>query len=162
MDLFYAVLFEIPSVLLVYFLIDNQLCGRIKLLSLGSFGCAVAFTLIWWFEEQFLVLSVIIFQFFIRIIFLSFVPLVAESYSTQYRSLGQGFSFSLGRLSGATAPLLIYPLYVRNHYTPFLSAFIALFFILGVSLFYPLNLTNKPLDQKIQEEKQTLEQKKVD
>lgn len=90
LDLFYTVIVEIPATIIVYFLIDYPFWGRIRIVNVGAFFCAVSFGVIWWYQERYLVLGLTAFKFFTRISYLAFFPLVIESYSTIYRSMGIG------------------------------------------------------------------------
>lgn len=89
------------------------------------------------------------FNFFARIIFLAFTPLVTESYNTVYRSLGIGFCICLGRISGAISPLVIFPMHSRDPYEPFLLGLAFMLIIFFIMLTYPQDRTLKPLDGNI-------------
>lgn len=89
-DLFWTVIIEIPAVFAVVYLIDKPWCGRKKIINFGFFFTVLSLWLIWYYKKTYLVLGLVLFKFFTRIAFLAFYPLVAESYSTVYRSLGIG------------------------------------------------------------------------
>jgi len=67
--------------------------------------------------------GLLFFKFFIRLTALALVPLILESYSTLYRSLGIGSTFALGRIAGFISPFIIFPIYEYDNYLPFLIGF---------------------------------------
>jgi hypothetical protein len=111
LDLFWTVLVEIPAVFIVGYLIDKPWMGRIKIIYVGFTFTILALFIIWYYRNLYLVWGLVCFKFFIRIAYLAFNPLVAESYSTVYRSLGIGSCSGVGRIAGAFAPALIFPIY---------------------------------------------------
>ena len=141
LDLFWTIASEIPAVFLVFFLIDEPKWGRVRIVLIGLLFSAISLAVIWYFEDRFLVSALSFFNFFARIIFLAFTPLVTESYNTIYRSLGIGFSICLGRISGAISPLIIFPIYYQNAYEPFLIGLVIVFLIFCIMLSYPTDLT---------------------
>ena len=90
--------------------------------------------------------GLILFKFFIRLTVLSLVPLILESYSTLYRSLGIGSSFALGRIAGFISPFIVFPVYEFDHYLPFLIGFFVMIGLMLILFTFPRDLTQKPLD----------------
>ena len=167
LDLFWTVIIEIPAVFAVVYLIDKPWCGRKRIIIFGFFFTTIFLWVIWYYKRTYLVLGLVGFKFFTRTAFLAFYPLVAESYSTVYRSLGIGACQGIGRIAGAFAPAIIFPLYYRDNYQPFLLAMISELLMFIIMLTYPYDLTQLPLDIEhfsmdvIQEEykKQVLDEK---
>lgn len=73
--------------------------------------------------------------------------LFAESYNTSHRSLGLGVTMAIGRVGGTISPLIIYPIFYANNYYPFYLTSFAFIIMLVVTFTYPIDLTQKPLDQ---------------
>lgn len=109
LDLFYTVIIELPAVLLVVLFIDK--IGRLPIILIGTTASIIAVFIIWYWRATHLLLGLIAFKFFNRMTFLSFTPLVLESYSTIYRSLGIGTTMAFGRAAGFFSPAIILPLY---------------------------------------------------
>ncbi|CAD8179099.1 unnamed protein product [Paramecium pentaurelia] len=150
LDLFYTVLIEIPAVLLVVCLIDR--IGRLSIILIGTMTSMITVFIIWYWKARFLLIGLIIFKFFNRMIFISFTPLVLESYSTLYRSLGTGTTIAFGSSTGFFSPAIILHLYQKDNYSPFLLSFFILIMMTIIFATYPKDLTRKPLDIKFQKE----------
>ncbi|CAK58180.1 unnamed protein product (macronuclear) [Paramecium tetraurelia] len=150
LDLFYTVLIEIPAVLLVVCLIDR--IGRLPIILIGTVTSAIAIFIIWYWKARFLLLGLVTFKFFNRMIFISFTPLVLESYSTVYRSLGTGTTIAFGSATGFISPAIILHLYEKDNYSPFLVSFFILIIMTIIFATYPRDLTRKPLDIKFEKE----------
>lgn len=82
------------------------------------------------------------FKFFIRMTFLAIIPLIVESYSTIYRTMGIGSTLGLGKIAGALAPLIMFPIYDYDHYMPFSVGMVSLLLIGLIALSYPKEMTN--------------------
>ena len=72
---------------------------------------------------------------------LCFGPLIAESYSTLHRSIGIGTALSIGRISGAIAPFVLYPIFLEDKWKPFLIYGYLSIIALVVIATYPVDLT---------------------
>lgn len=91
MEYLYIVLIEIPAVVIVYCLIDSPKWGGRKVMTIfGLTMQGIFMFIVWYFEERFLISGIVSFEFFARVTYLAFVPLVTESYNTIYRSMGIG------------------------------------------------------------------------
>lgn len=129
---------------MVYFVID--LCGRIPIELISNVLNIVAIFAVWRWREYYLMVGLIVFKFFFRISILAFLPLVVESYSTPYRSMGIGTTTALGRMVGFIAPAIVFPIYEQDHYLPFFYAGLCLVAFTIVLSTFPKDLTRKPLD----------------
>ena len=98
-----------PAVLLVVCLIDR--IGRLSIILIGTITSMITVFIIWYWKARFLLIGLIIFKFFNRMIFISFTPLILESYSTLYRSLGTGTTIAFGSATGFFSPAIILHLY---------------------------------------------------
>jgi hypothetical protein len=146
-DLMLTVIVEIPATIIVFLIIDNPTYGGRKRITI--IGCAfeiVVLWVLWYYEARFLVIGLSAFKFFTRISSLAFHPLVTESYSTVYRSLGIGSSHGIGRVFGSLAPLVFFPIYEMNKYAVFMWAFVCKIFMLIVVATFPKDATQLPLD----------------
>jgi MFS family permease len=150
-DIFYTIIAEVPVAIIVVLLIDRV--GRLPLILVGiSLSIVFAF-IIWHWRIRHLLIGFIAFRFFNRMTFISISPLVVESYSTVYRSLGIGTTTAVGRVGGFVSSAIFFPLYNKDNYIPFFFSmllFMILFFIFAT---FPRDLTNKPLDLRYDEEK---------
>lgn len=108
-DIFYTIVVEIPAVLFVYFFIDYW--GRVPIGVLSSFINIFAVLAIWYWREVYLMVGLLVYKFFFRMTMLATVPLIIESYSTAYRSMGIGTTAALGRMVGFIAPAIVFPIY---------------------------------------------------
>jgi hypothetical protein len=137
LDLFWTVLVEIPAIIIVFYLIDKPWCGRKLIVLFGFFCTFVTLAILYHYERRFLVIGLASFKLFTRFAFLAFIPLVAESYSTIYRSYGIGSCQGVGRIAGAFTPAIIFPIYFNDNYKPFLVAMISEIFMFLIMLTYP-------------------------
>lgn len=102
---------------------------------------------IWYFKISIIIIGLIVFKFCCKINWGTLNVLFAESYHTLYRSLGVGTTMAMGRIAGSIVPFIIYPIYFTDNYLPFIICS-GLSLIVGILLiFYPIDLTKKPLDQ---------------
>ncbi|CAD8202470.1 unnamed protein product [Paramecium octaurelia] len=146
LDLLYTVLIELPAVLVVVCLIDK--IGRLPIILIGTATSMISVFIIWYWRAKYLLLGLVAFKFFNRMTFLSFTPLVLESYSTIYRSLGIGTTIAFGRAAGFLSPAIVLPLYQKDNYSPFLVSIFIMFIMIIIFATYPKDLTRKPLDIK--------------
>jgi len=150
LHLFYTVIIEIPAVVLVYIFIDDW--GRLPI-AIGAVSCCLfSMSLVAIWKGEMLMTGLLGFKCFIRMTFLAVIPLIVESYSTVYRTLGIGSSLALGKISGAIAPAILFPIYDINHYAPFNVGLIVLILIGVILLSYPSDKTMAQLDVKEEKE----------
>lgn len=103
---------------------------------------------IFYFEESFLLVGLALTLFAGRFVSICSVPMISESYSTVYRSMGLAISTAVGRATGAFAPFFLYEIYIYNKWLIFLFAAGVIFLCFLVTLTYPIDMTNQPLDEE--------------
>lgn len=142
MEYLFIVLVEVPAVFIVYCLIDSPKWGRRKNITIFGFTMQGTFMfLVWYYEEKFLVSGIVSFKFFARITSLAYSPLVTESYNTVYRSMGIGAVACITKVSGTLAPLIFFPIYLRDKYAIFLYGMMATVCMIPILVTYPSDLT---------------------
>lgn len=132
---------EIPAVFLFAFLVDKKEAGRIRMTFLGFAVTALIWIIIYFGREPTIASCTIISRFTQRIVYIGLNVLEAESYPTAFRSLGVGSGQASGKLFGALAPFIYFPIYYADPYLPFLLS--AIFCIAGaiITAFHPVDLT---------------------
>ena len=71
-----------------------------------------------------------------------------ESYSTEYRAVGLTTLGASGRMFSAISPFIVYEMYVRNNYLPFLVFATVILIPAIVMLTFPVEATGKELDDQ--------------
>ncbi|KAL4432738.1 hypothetical protein ABPG74_011559 [Tetrahymena malaccensis] len=146
-ELFVATLGEVPASIIVYFFIDVQSVGRLKILNITLLLSTISLFLIFLIKEPFLLAGLVCIKFFSRFTGLCSTPLISESYDTIHRSLGLGFCTAVGRAMGAISPFILYEIYLFNKWIVFLIFASLVFITFLIFLSYPADKTSKPLDQ---------------
>jgi hypothetical protein len=138
---------EIPAILLVCLLIDNEKYGgRPRCTCFGLVVLAIVQLLIWNFKQPVVFVGQIFQRFSIRVVWSCLNALPAESYSTVYRSSAVGAAQGLGKLASSISPFPILWLYYKDHYLPFLICSLFSLITLFLVLIFPRNATLQPLD----------------
>ncbi len=105
-DVLIVTLGEFPALPVVYYTIDNKVMGR-KLSLILSFAFLICLHLgIFFFRRSLLVVGIFAINFFMRVMYQNMNVLCTEAYSTTYRSVGAGWNWGLGRLSGFAGIIL--------------------------------------------------------
>lgn len=135
---------ELPAIFLMLYTIDNY--GRLSTLIFSTTILLLILASIWFWRINIIIFGLIVFKFCCKINWGTLNVLFAESYHTLYRSLGVGTTMAMGRIAGSIVPFVIYPIYFSDNYLTFLLCS-GLSLIMGILLiFYPVDLTKKPLD----------------
>ena len=71
-----------------------------------------------------------------------------ESYSTEYRAVAITTLGATGRIFSAISPFIVYEIYVRNNYLPFLVFAIGISIPAFVMLTFPAESTGKEIDDQ--------------
>lgn len=147
-DLAVSVLGEIPSYILLYYIIELKMFGRRKsLIWTFGLGALCYFGAYYWAEKHFL-FFIFLAKFFVNSAFGLIYPFTSELYSTSHRATGLGCCSAASRIGGMVMPwITIYALK---------SSVTAPFLIFGVSCclaaiscaLIPYDTTGVPLDQE--------------
>lgn len=102
----------------------------------------------WHIEQKFLLIGLIATRFFFRLKGGLIAVVYTESYSTEYRAVALTTLGASGRIFSAISPFVVYEIYVKNNYLPFL-VFAWVCLIPAVALLtYPVEATGKELDDQ--------------
>ncbi|CAK59584.1 unnamed protein product (macronuclear) [Paramecium tetraurelia] len=136
---------EIPAIFVMLYSIDKF--GRLSTLLFSTSVLTLILFSTWHWKLYIIITGLAIFKFCCKINCGTLNVLFAESYHTLYRSLGLGTTNAMGGIAGSLAPFVVFPIYFYNYYLPFLICGVFSLFTLILLIFYPIDLTKKPLDQ---------------
>lgn len=111
------------------------------MLNVTIFIGLIIYYLIYVYRGSFLVLGISLLKFVGRISGAVFSPMVAESYSTVERSIGIAASSSIGRIVSSLAPFILFPIYLKDKYLPFLLYTVCTAITLLCTLTFPSDNT---------------------
>ena len=143
------VLAELPAILLVFSIVDCKKFGRKNIIMFGYFVLALTLLGIYFGKGHFLIFGLSCLKFWGRFISLIAAPMVAESYSTVLRAMGLGVGGALARIISASAPFIVYSIFLKDHFLPYLIFGICYFLSLIVMYSFPVDLTGQNLDDKV-------------
>ena len=114
---------ELPSNLLVYFIIDNPIYGRKKILFKSFFLCFLLSFLIYFLASLgflfFIAIGLI--KFFINSAFCVIFPYTSELYSTSLRTTAVGLSVAVSSLGGVLMPFICFEFFAFGANGPLLA-----------------------------------------
>lgn len=109
---------DFPAIFAMISTVDKL--GRLNILTASTLINALLQVAIFIFREKIILVGFMLFKFLAIIGFATSCILFAESYNTLHRSVGLGTTMAFGRIGGSISPLIIYPLFFRDMYLPFI------------------------------------------
>jgi len=143
------ILGEVPGIIFVYFVIDNQYFGRKKSIMYSSIANILVFILCCKYYLNWIVFLFFFSKTFVAMTFLFMNQYTADLYTTSNRGLGMGWYNAIGKIASFLMPMIVTPTFVIS---PVLTLILFVgFALIGAIFSYFLNedFTGKEIDQNI-------------
>lgn len=89
---------EFPALIFSYLVIDNPEYGRKKISIMTTLGQFIVLATLFFGKESTIIIGLMLVFFLKRIINVTIITIVVESYNTIYRSRGLGMAYLMGNL----------------------------------------------------------------
>ena len=102
---------EFPALIFSYMVIDNPEYGRRKSSTLASLGLFCVLGTLFFGREPTLIIGLLFVFFLQRVLIVSLMTTILESYNTTYRGRGLGMCFLIGNIICSIVPQIIWRCY---------------------------------------------------